>query len=423
MSCSLDDEQLLFAIRNMGFEFNGKVYLIADDDIEAIENKIQEYAGQGINIVYFQDLYDRYEDRFYNAKIISSEMLKSLLEKQLPQYKYKAAYFALAPGSSNELELIKKDILRVWGNGIRQTFDELEQKLPLIPIDKIKYALSKHSEFVRDSAETYIQTKRFIANDNELSRLIKYINEQCETTGSASLDEIPFDDLRSENSDFSEAAFLSCFCKLVEEKYDRNARVLTRKGKSIDTRSAVIDFCKNKNRCYYSDLEDVARNVSGTIRTPDIVEAANSVMVRISRDEFISDDQIDFDVNRIDTAIDAIVKDDFIGLKEITTFSTFPFCGYGWNLFLLESYCRRFSRKYRYDTRRANSSNSGAIVVKTSTFSYHQIMAHAVARSGRDLTKDEVFDYLTETGYIERKRYGEIDSLIKDAEDIRKRRG
>lgn len=422
MSCSLDDEQLLFAIRNMGFEFNGKVYLIADDDIEAIENKIQEYAGQGINIVYFQDLYDRYEDRFYNAKIISSEMLKSLLEKQLPQYKYKAAYFALAPGSSNELELIKKDILRVWGNGIRQTFDELEQKLPLIPIDKIKYALSKHSEFVRDSAKTYIQTKRFIANDNELSRLIKYIDEQCETTGSVSLDEIPFDDLRSENSDFSETAFLSCFCKLVEEKYDRNARVLTRKGKSIDTRSAVIDFCKNKNRCYYSDLEDVARNVSGTIRTPDIVEAANSVMVRISRDEFISDDQINFDVNRIDTAIDAIVKDDFIGFKEITTFSTFPFCGYGWNLFLLESYCRRFSRKYRYDTRRANSSNSGAIVVKTSTFSYHQIMAHAVARSGRDLTKDDVFDYLIETGYIERKRYGEIDSLIKDAEDIRERR-
>lgn len=70
MSCSLDDEQLLFAIRNMGFEFNGKVYLIADDDIEAIKSKILEYAGQGINIIYFENLFTEYADSFFDAKII-----------------------------------------------------------------------------------------------------------------------------------------------------------------------------------------------------------------------------------------------------------------------------------------------------------------------------------------------------------------
>lgn len=422
MSCSLDDEQLQLAIRNMGFKFDGKIYLIADEDIEAIKNNIQEYDNQDVSIIYYENLFDQFADSFFNAKIVSFEMLKCLLKKLFPKYKYKAAYFALVPESTNELELIKNDIVRVWGDDIQQTFDELEQKLPLIPVNKIKFTLSQHSEFVWDSVETYIQTKRFVADNTELSRLIKCVDEQCEATGLASLDKIPFDNLRSENSDLSETAFLTCFCKLVEDKYDRYARVLTRKGTSVDTYTAVRNFCNNKNRCYYNELEDVAKSVSGTIRTPDIVEAANSIMIRISADEFISDEQIDFDIDRIDSAIKTIVKNDFIGLKEITTFSTFPFCGYGWNLFLLESYCRRFSRKYRYDTRRANSSNSGAIVVKTCTLSYHQIMAHAVARSGRDLTKDEVFGYLTEIGYIERKRYGEIDSLIKDAEDIRERR-
>lgn len=154
----------------------------------------------------------------------------------------------------------------------------------------------------------------------------------------------------------------------------------------------------------------------------EVIEAANSVMVRIDKDSFIADRLISFDVDRVDSALDHIVTNEFIGMKEITTFSTFPFCRYGWNLFLLESYCRRFSKKYRYATRRANSSNSGAVVAKNCELSYHDIMAKAAARSERDLSKDEILDFLTETGYMERKRYSDIERLIAYAKELRERR-
>jgi hypothetical protein len=45
-----------------------------------------------------------------------------------------------------------------------------------------------------------------------------------------------------------------------------------------------------------------------------------------------------------------------------------------------------------------------------------------VARSNRDLNKEEVFEYLKEAGYIERKRYSAMDQLLKEARELRERR-
>jgi DNA-binding MltR family transcriptional regulator len=49
-------------------------------------------------------------------------------------------------------------------------------------------------------------------------------------------------------------------------------------------------------------------------------------------------------------------------------------------------------------------------------------MAEALARSGRELIEDEVFDFLTDAGYMERKRYSDIERLITYAKELRERR-
>ena len=222
--------------------------------------------------------------------------------------------------------------------------------------------------------------------------------------------------------ELSETALGNAFYKLIEDKYDRNNKILTKKGTSRDTYTEVIEFCRKRDRCTYEQLKSIANRVAGVIRQSVIVEAANSAMVRVDKDNFVADRFVHFDVDRIDTALDHIVISDFVGMREITTFSIFPFCGYSWNLYLLESYCRRFSTKYRYDTRRANSSNSGAVIAKSCLLSYHDIMVYAVARSGRGLSENEVYDFLTETGYMARKRYSGIDSLINEAAELRERK-
>lgn len=422
MDCPLDDGILLDSIREMGFEFDGKIYLIADDSMKIIVDQINDYKNQGINIVYYESLYDLKSYEYFDAKIVSADMLKAVIKYLMPQFRYKSNYFALPSERQTELELIRNDIIRVWGGKTLQTFDELSLKLPLIPMDKIKFTLAQQSAFVWNSAETYMQAEWFEADEEEVVCLADYIDEQCEENGGVSLDEIPFDRLIEANPEISETALYTCFCKLVENRFDRNARMLTRKGASKDTYTAVIEFCRKHDKCTYDSLEYIAKQVTGTIRRPDIIEAANAVMVRVDKNDFIADRFIQFDTDLIDAALDYVVTNDFIGMREITTFSMFPFCGYGWNLYLLESYCRRFSKKYKYETRRANSSNSGAIVIKTCSLNYHGIMTQAVARSGRELQQNEVFDFLTEAGYMERKKYSDIDSLINEAAQLRERR-
>lgn len=422
MDCPLDDDILIDSIRKMGFEFDGKIYLIADDSMKIIVDQINDYKNQGINIVYYESLYDLKSYEYFDAKIVSADMLKSVVKYLMPQFRYKSNYFALSSEHQTELELVRNDIIRVWGGNILQTFDELSLKLPLIPMDKIKSTLAQQTAFVWNSTETYMQAKWFEADEEEIVRLVDYIDKQCEENGGVSLDEIPFDRLIETNPEISETALYTCFCKLVENRFERNARMLTRKGASKDTYTAVIEFCRKQDKCTYDRLEYIAKQVAGTIKRPDIIEAANAVMVRVDKNDFVADRFIRFDTDRIDTALDYIVTNDFIGMREITTFSMFPFCGYGWNLYLLESYCRRFSKKYKYETRRANSSNSGAIVIKSCLLNYHDIMTQAVARSGRELQQNEVFDFLTEAGYMERKKYSDIDSLINEAAQLRERR-
>lgn len=422
LDCSLSDDMLLNVIREMGFEFDGKIYLISDESMKSIVDEINDYKNQGINIVYYELLYDLKFYEYSEAKIVSADMLKAILRHFMPKFRYKSNYFALSSENQTEPELIRNDIMRVWGSNTLQTFDELSMKLPLIPMDKIKFTLGQQSAFVWNSVETYMQADWFEADEAEIKKLSDYADEQCEEHGMVLLDEIRFDHLIEANPEISETALYTCFCKLVEDRFERNAKVLTRKGASKDIYTAVIEFCRKQDKCTYDCLEDIAKRVAGTIRRPNIVEAANAVMVRVDKNNFIADRFIQFDTDRIDAALDYVITDDFIGMREITTFSTFPFCGYGWNLYLLESYCRRFSKKYKYETRRANSSNSGAIVIRSCRLSYHDIMTQAVARSGRDLQQSEVFDFLTEAGYMERKKYRDIDLLIKEAAQLRERR-
>ena len=101
----------------------------------------------------------------------------------MPQFRYRSNYFALPSEHQTELELIRNDIIRVWGSNTLQTFDELSTKLPLIPMDKIKFTLAQQPAFVWNSAETYMQADWFEADETEIENLSDYVDEQCEEHG------------------------------------------------------------------------------------------------------------------------------------------------------------------------------------------------------------------------------------------------
>jgi predicted butyrate kinase (DUF1464 family) len=89
---------------------------------------------------------------------------------------------------------------------------------------------------------------------------------------------------------------------------------------------------------------------------------------------------------------------------------------------LLESYCRRFSGRFRFEVLAVNSKNAGAIVRKGCALSYFEIMSDAVSKSSVSLEKTAIEDFLCVSGYLGRRSYSKVNELIKLAKALRERR-
>jgi hypothetical protein len=182
-------------------------------------------------------------------------------------------------------------------------------------------------------------------------------------------------------------------------------------------------YCREALTVSFEDINSLEATLDPEGRTHSLcLIAGHNVMVRVSEDSFVAESAVDFDVDKTDDAIALYCHGNFIPLKGITDFSLFPYAGYSWNLFLLESYVRKFSRVFRYDVRAVNSSNIGAVVRKSFQYNdYDDIIAHALAESLVDLKdKTEVGNYLFENGYIGWRNLGKKEKFIlKAANEIR----
>ena len=88
--------------------------------------------------------------------------------------------------------------------------------------------------------------------------------------------------------------------------------------------------------------------------------------------------------------------------------------GYSWNLYLLESFCRRFSKKYRFDCLSINSVNAGAVYPADRRFeSYTDVMAEAVAAAAIPLYPDDVSRFLKSSGYVARRTDAAGEVIVK----------
>ena len=419
LECS--DDELKQMIKACGFEFDRKIYVLSENIYTEINKTINDCIDSGVSVIFFEPFYERNVSKYQQEGIISWEMLEMILIDLYPAYHHNANCMVFSETRVPELSIIEAEIVRVWGEKVLRTVEELTEALPYIPYDKVKYVLSYSKRFVRDSAETYADSDKFIVDDNQIDLLLNQIATICDVNGRATIDDLNVEEIRAENFELSDLSFWDIVLSIVSEKYDVNHKVITNKGESHLAEDAIIDYCSNKAKCTQTELEKVMQEVTGEVRYSVVINAASSVMVRVDADTFISDEELKFDVTVIDSILKEIVKDGFIGLKEINSFGLFPFCGQPWNLFLIESYCRRFSKEFSYRCITANNKNVGAIVRKDVDYDYHQIMTNAVARSCCDIQENEVFDYLINSGYIMRRKYSNISELMSAAKEIRER--
>ena len=416
-----DDKDLLSYIENNCVNNKGKAYYIKPSVIEQLNEILNSIASEGYSILYYTVFYDQYEDWLYSEHIIDAEMLKLVLQHFANRYLYRENYLLIkADQKYTEQQALVKELENHWGNSMLCTVEELHRALPYIPVDKIKYALSSSNSFVWNSQETYALAEKFIITNSQIQELSECASEKCTENGSITFDELPLDEILSDNYELSEVALYDLIFSYLSSQFSRNKKVITLKNTGQNAYEAISAYCKSHEKCSFDDLISIMERVEGVIRLPVIVEAACSEMVRVSEELFVQDKLVSFDVNTVDSLLDDIVRGDGVGIRAITAFGAFPDCGYPWNLFLVESYCRRFSKLFKYECITPNSKNAGAIIRNDSKLSFHQIMAHSLAQSNVKLNEKEVYDFLIEAGFLLRRRYYDIEDLIETAKKLRK---
>lgn len=410
--CPWTDNEIKSKILSNCFFHEGKGYVLSDKACAAILSEIEELRASGSNIIYYSELYGRNEEWFLKQGIFSDEMLKSFVKKYSSNIVCKKAYFSWE--ALNENELLQNNILSVWDDEVLHDYYELKERLEYVPIEKIKYALANNSCFVWNSAETYMITSKFIITEDEKCKILEYVERIINEVGHVSFDDIPLQSVFDENYELSETAiFTLVFDRILSMEYERYNRVISRKGNEKDAVKLVEDYCRTKREISLDELLEQWKLRTGTHRQAEPLDIAYATMIRVDVNRFVCDAQVEFNIPGIDEVLDTLVVGEAIGLKEIASFALFPECNFAWNLFLVESFCRRYSKTFKYMAVTTNSRNAGAIVRKECNLDYHNLLANVLVSKKVELTEDVVMDYLYDNGFIARHSYKYLKDLIE----------
>jgi hypothetical protein len=422
-TCDLSDEQLKQRIASSGILFDGKIYIIDKKTEDKIKTELNVAISSGLKLFFYNEFYEKHREWLSAEGIVSENMLKGVFKKLYPTFSFRTNYFSANSVNGNETAQIEKEIKSIWGDRMLMNYEQVFKRLQYIPFNKIKQTMGQDNDFIWNNRETFTLLDKIEINDDESKAIIHYVESACRTNGYASLSDMPLGDIEKRHDELSLTAIYGSIFKLcLADKYHRNGKIVVRIGETLDALTLMREYCRTLDKCSLKELLDYERELTGECHRWIPMEAGYSEMVRSDKDKFISESQVHFKCEEIDNALDIIVVNEYLPLKSVSTFASLPHCGQAWNLYLLENYCRRFSKRYRFSVLAVNSKNAGVIVRNTCDWSIEEIFADAVARSETSLEKKAVENFLYNQGYIGRRSYAKVNEIIARARVIRKRR-
>ena len=412
-----ENEELLKAqISASGILFDGKIYFVSDEVYSSILQKINDVFAEGFSVIYYEELLNRNFDWFDENHISSWELLREILDRRSDDLFISKNFLRQGNVRINEADAVEKELEGVWGEEVIHTYDEMYPRLPYIPDEKIKFYLSYCKKFVWSTHETFAWIDKVIISEEEKHAIIDYVESECELNGHASIANVPLGKIEEENYQISITAIYDAVYRLVlSDKFSLSGKILTKIDAAIDALTLAKTYCADKEECSFEEINNYVISINGLENRQITFRAAYDQMTRISKEKFVADEKVHFDIDAIDELLEQMIKGDFASIKSIATFIMFPNCGYTWTHYLLESFCYRFSKKYRLDVIGFNDRNAGIIAKKEVNLSYVDMLAITALRSGLELRADIIGEYLYNNGYIARRRGTILNNTVERA--------
>lgn len=415
-------EELEKEINAAGVGIDGKVYVFNKELLNELASIIDEIFQTGTIVIFLSAFIETHEEWLEEKHIASESLLKEVLKLCCP-----SLYFGqniITKGERiTEHEAVVAEIHRVSGSEAVVWVDDLVEKMIYIPSNKISWSLSASDEFVRISEGKYFCMHCFIYSDEDTRKILDFVSEECASKGYASITDVPMGSIPEENFELSTTALYSAiYNAILKANYYLNGKILTVDQDGVDITILLKDYCQNRDECTVTEMMERAEELTGSSNKQYSIIALYDKLIRVDVNHFVSEKYVSFDVDRIDCLLEEIVGSRFAPIRKVSTFALFPICGLNWNHYLLESYCYRFSRRYRLAVLNYNDKNAGMIAAIDLPLTYNEMLSEAAAETGIELTPESVGEYLFTNGFTARRKYSNMPEIIEKAKIIREER-
>lgn len=395
-----EDIDLESLVSERAIEYNNRYYVISDSAKERLITIINDLIRSGQKIFYYEKLYEQYIDFFEENHIFAIDVLQILLKKHLPNFEYHKHYFTI-----QKKMRIEGEIRQFFEKSTCMTYEQIKDKMPYVSMKKIKQILNNQEEFIWVRGNVYTTKEQIFLDEKEVSMIKRSMEKEIEEKGFSSMANQNFEVSFSLNPQLSEYAVREAFFQThMSDCYDRRGNILYFKGRSLNVNELLRAFCSGKKEITIAQLNKYETEITGCHHGRGI-SAAYDTMVRVDKEKFVCTDALAFDIAQTDWALSLFAMDNVIPLKAVTSFTSFPYIkGYGWNLYLLESFCRNYSKKYRFQSLFVNSKNVGAIYPANRNYNeYTDVLAEAVMKANIPLLLEDVGSFLCDNGYVARR--------------------
>ena len=393
---------------------------------------IRNNLSDGKPALYYEAIFKEFSERFLDHYIYSAEMLKSYIA-----YYNKGEFYLgnqyLAKDASVELDPYDEVKHYLITAKMPVESDKICSALSHIPPRRVMQILGSNSEFinngvlVNNGANSYCHVDVVQLSKEDLSNIRKIIEEAISEHEFLSGNELiasiraKYPQILDNNAQITALGMRDAIKYRLRNSFSFAGNVISSRKKALSMADVFSSYAKTHPSFTVAELSQLASDMGSTIYFDSVYANA----IRTEERRFVSKENAHFQVEETDAVLDSFCLGDFIPLQEIKSFSFFPDAGYPWNSFLLESYAYSYSKKYRLLHSNFNrSSCAGAIVKRSSDIdSFDTLLARALASSDIPLTSEEALNYFVKMGYLVRRNYANIESVLLQAKTIRNTKG
>ena len=413
-------DRLVEIIHTTCIENSGRFYFFSDDRIDTIQCFLDEILRKS-PIAYYSAVYQKHLDFFYRMHIYSSEVMKKTLQI------YDQRHFHFPDFCSNiKLPRLENEVAKIFDSlNYPLSIDDLLKKLPYVPAEKIVAVLAESQNYFVSYKRNYINVANIQFDLSEIELAKNKIFQYVDSAGFANLDDLDFSSNCALNLNLAEKDlkniiyekfFALSFIKRGNKIFKKT--VSSPKNDSLTLFDRLRNFVAKQNELSVKKLFAVAQRLG--IDSTFALSVACEKMIRVDKNFLVKDSLVNFDVDKIDCALADFVQNKIIPLPAVTSFSCFPQVeNYSWNLFLLESFLRKFSKKYVFRSTGINSSNTGGIYPKFMKFAdFLEVQVAAVIQENVPLKKFDIENFLVEQGYRTKRLSKVTEKIIRRAQEI-----